>query len=124
MKIIKKRRDELKTKPKQVSTVVTNPSIMGPMFPQSQNNIEIIDKLNDISKIVTNQKPIIDVSDKTNNEDLVKANHEDLVKIITKNMNAVMAELKKDRVIQADVKRGKSGLIESLTFKSVKNDTT
>lgn len=103
-------------KKKVVTKKVTqthNLPIYGPTPGSVQNSPEIKASLDAISKAIAGQN--IPESNKA----AIKTNHEDLVRIITENMNAVMAELKKDRVIQVDVKRGRSGLIENLTFKSI-----
>ncbi len=98
---------------KQVAQVHNLP-VYGPSPGSMQNSPEMMAKLEEILKTTSAQKPIIPESNKA----AIKTNHEDLVKMITENMTAVMAKLNKDRVVHVDVKRGRSGLIESLTFKS------
>lgn len=118
MKVSAKNIPKKKTEVKQV-TQTRNLPIYGPTPGALQNSPEMMAKLDEISKTLAAQKPIIPESNKAE----IKTNHEDLVRIITENMNAVMAKLKEDRVIQVDVKRNRSGLIESLTFKSIENAT-
>ena len=83
-----------------------------------QDNTEIKTWIDEIVKTIEGQKQIIPESNKAE----IKTNHEDLVRIITEKMNTVMEKLGKDRVTQVDVKRDRSGLIESLTFKSIEEN--
>ena len=97
-----------------------------PLLPAKIDNSEVIASVNNLAELIKSKKPV-DNSEITRNisqaEERVIKNHSKLVIVLEEKMDAILKAVEK-KTIHVDVKRNRSGLIESLTFKSTeKNDT-
>ncbi len=119
MKITKKRRDELKSKPKKVVTVVPNPSVMGSMFPTKiVDNSEIFSRLDEIKDEVSKKPlPVTVTEDKTT----ATSNHEALVKLMDENTNKIIDAINNRKVQSMEiVPERQGGIIQRVIIKPYK----
>lgn len=103
------KKSEVKKKPVvNYSSPVIHPKI---------DNSEVIALVNNLSELIKNQKPV-DNSEINKNISSAAENHSKLVVVLEEKMDAILKAVEK-KTIQVDIKRNRSGLMESLTFKSI-----
>lgn len=110
------KKPEVKKKP----PVTYQAPIIG-LAPPKIDISEIMASVNHLSELIKNQKPA-DNSEVTRNisqaEERSTENHSKLVVVLEEKMDAILKAVEK-KTIRVDIKRNRSGSMESLTFKAV-----
>ncbi len=99
---------------------------MGPLLPQKVDNSEVIASVNNLAELIKSKKPA-DNSEINKNissaAEKATENHSKLAIVLEEKMDAILKAVEK-KTVRVDIKRDRSGLMESLTFKSIEENDT